>query len=352
MNRTIKINTENAAKLKDFRIKHRVKSKDLALFIGKSPAYISKLEHGDIQHLSKDVLIKITNYISGDENGYTEFCQSVIESKDPDTSEKDIFLLNFDTTERQIPIPEILSYYIQEQMHNLNITSNQLIDYVNENEDIKDDYSRFKISIKDIETNTWYEYIEADSNERFHIFIVLHFEKEKLDALLNHELKKCEYLFPYALTYHLLKISKGYRGKLLTESEIRSTQAEAEEILWKMKFYTMMLQMRKLQDYQSIEEFENSLSSFDHNNRQLLQELIGALSYLSSYDIEYTNKKLNTIVENIKDVGESFSLAFMALSLKHLKELNPHMKKQFLSDIEKYINTYTAADNVTPYEKY
>ena len=91
MNRTIKINTENAAKLKDFRIKHRVKSKDLALFIGKSPAYISKLEHGDIQHLSKDVLIKITNYISGDENGYTEFCQSVIESKDPDTSEKDIW---------------------------------------------------------------------------------------------------------------------------------------------------------------------------------------------------------------------------------------------------------------------
>ena len=351
MNRMIKINSDNAAKLKDFRLKHNVKSKDLAIYIDKSPAYISKLEHGEIQRLPKETLIRMANYISGNENGYFEFCQSIIESIDPQKSENDIFLLNFDTIERQVPIPDELVSYLKQEMDKLNISTSQLISYINENEDIKDDYDNFIHVTKNVENNTWYEYIEADSNENNHAFIMLHYNQEKLESLLNHQLTKCEYLFPFALTYHLLKIEKGYRGKTLDDSIISKTQAEAEEILWKRRFYSITIQLRKLQQLKSEEEFKNSLSHFDYKNRELIQKVINSLSYLSSYDVEYTNEKLVSMVNNIEDVGDSFFLAYMALPLHILKDTNPQLKKQFLCDLEKYIKTYDTSE-VVPYEKY
>ena len=70
MGRKIKLSENIGLQLKEFRTKYKVKGKDIAELLGKSPAYVSKLEKGQIQQIEKDELVKITNYITFD-NSYS-----------------------------------------------------------------------------------------------------------------------------------------------------------------------------------------------------------------------------------------------------------------------------------------
>lgn len=54
MGRKIKLSESIGLQLKEFRTKYKVKGKDIAELLGKSPAYISKLEKGQIQQIEKE----------------------------------------------------------------------------------------------------------------------------------------------------------------------------------------------------------------------------------------------------------------------------------------------------------
>lgn len=354
MQTKIKLSESIGLQLKEFRTQHQIKAKDIADFIGKSPAYISKLEKGQITQINKEELVKITNFITNSNEGYYLFCEKIASSAKPKELEQDNFLLNFDLIDRKLPISNELINEIRERMTALNISIDDLTEYINQNEDLGPDFlSEHRININSIEKNIWIPYQEADFTEASRNFILLEYKKEKIENFINGELSKCEYMLPFAILHHLLKISYKRDGKTLDEDSIKNCQDEAEQILLKHKFYSLSVQSRLSTQSHTEEEYKSLLSNFDIDNMQYISQILKAIQFLSSYDVEYTNKKLKIIVENFKECDISFSLAFMATPLLGIKELQPSMKKEFLNEVIKLIAKYTELANTNDnIEKY
>lgn len=337
----IRLSESVGLQLKEFRMQYKVKAKDIADYIGKSPAYISKLEKGQIQQISKKELVKLTNYIADSEDGYYIFCEKIASMAQPKELEQETFLLNFDLMERKVPINDEVVEEIKERMESCRVTVEDLIAYINQNEDLGPDFLKeHKINPRNIEKNVWYPYQEADITERSRNFIILEYKKEKLEKLLNREIQKCEYMFPYAVIHHLLKIYYKEKGKTLDDNLITKCQDETEQILLKYKCYSLSVQARFSAQSSTEEEYKKLLSSFDIDNMEYVSQIMRHIHFLSSYDVEYINKKLKIIVDNFNS-DASFTLAFMATSLLNIKELQTSLKKEFLKDVMKLVERYT-----------
>lgn len=350
----IRLSDSLGLQLKEFRMQHQVKAKDIADFIGKSPAYVSKLEKGQIKQISKKELVKITNFITSSDDGYYLFCEKIASIANPKEFERDTLLLNFDLIERKLPISNEVINELRERMEVLNISSQDLAKHINLNEDLGSDFLlEHKIDINAIEKNIWIPYQEADFTETSRNFILLEYNPERIEKFINGKIQKCEYMFPFAMLYHLLKTSYKIKGKILDENLIKSCQEEAEQILLKHKFYSLSVQSRFGAQSNTKEEYKKLLSNFDVDNMEYISQILNGIHFLSSYDVEYTNKKLKAIVDNFKECDPSFSLAFMATPLLGIKKLQTSFKKEFLNEVLKLVEKYSELANTNEnVEKY
>ncbi len=342
MGRKIKLSESIGLQLKEFRTKYKVKGKDIAELLGKSPAYISKLEKGQIQQIEKGELVKITNYITQSDDGYYLFCEKIAEKADAKELDHDIWLLNFDLVDRKLPISSELVEEIRRRMKELEISPEELATYINQNEDLSLEFLlEHKIDPNLVEKNVWVPYQEADSIEHPHSLIFLEVESKKIEAFINGKVKKCEYIFPYAIVYHLLKWEHKKQGEILDDALSNSCKAEAEEILLKHKFYSLSVQARCSEQSSSEEEYIKILNDFDINNMEYISAILEEISFLSKYDVSYTNEKLKSIVENMENCDSSFVLAYMSLSLVGIKDLQTSIKRKFLQDVVELIKEYS-----------
>lgn len=327
--------------LKEFRMQNKKKAKDVADHIEKSPAYISKLEKGQIQQIDKKELVKVTNFITGAEDGYIIFCEKIAQNIDSDEIEKEIWFLNFDLIERKLPITEEVINLIKENMKILNILPVELANYINENEDLSKDFlSEHDIDPETVEKNIWLPYREADSVEVKRKFIYLHYEHERIERFIEGKIDRCEYMFPFAMLYHLLKIFHKRQEESYDDKMINRCKQEAEEILLDNKFYSISIKYRMQKKMETEEEYQNALSKFDLENTGLISRFMNGINFLSSYDVKYTNQKLEKVVVNLED-DPSFALGFMSLSLIGLKDLQSSRKREFLKEIGAIIEKYS-----------
>ncbi len=342
MARKIKFSESIGLQLKEFRTTYQVKNKDIADMLGKSPAYITKLEKGQIQQIDKSELVKITNFITQSDDGYYMFCEKIAERADAKELEHDIWLLNFDLVDRIIPVNSGLVNDIKQRMEDLEITSEDLASYINQNEDLSFEFLlEHKIDPNQIEKNVWVPYKEADSLECSHSLIFLEVKKERIQSFIEGNIQKCEYIFPFAIIYHLLKFSHKKQGEILDDKLSDSCKIEAEEILLKYKFYSLAVQARYSAQSSSEEEYIKILNEFDVDNMKYISTILGAISFLSKYDISYTNEKLKSIVENMEECDPSFVLAYMSLSLVAIRDLQSSIKRNFLQDVSGLIKEYS-----------
>lgn len=354
MGRKIKLSENIGLQLKEFRTKYKVKGKDIAELLGKSSAYVSKLEKGQIHQIEKDELVKITNYITQSDEGYYLFCEKIAETADAKELNHNIWLINFDLVDRKLPIPIELVKEIKQRMMELDITSEDLAAYINQNEDLTFDFLlEHRIDPNAVEKNVWVPYQEADSVEHPHSIIFLEVKSERIQSFIDGEIKKCEYIFPYAIMYHLLKWRYKKQGKTLDDSLRDSCKIKAKEILLNYKFYSLSVQARYSKQSSSKEEYEKILNEFDINNMEYISAILSEIRFLSKYDVSYTNEKLKSIVENMKKCDSSFVLAYMSLSLIGIKDLQTSIKKNFLQDVANLIKEYSnMADTGENIERY
>lgn len=350
----IRFSEELGFQLKEFRNKYQVKAKELAEFIEKSPAYISKLERGQIQQVDKKEFVKITNFIAKSEEGYYLFCEKIAEAADVKELDNNLLLLNFDLLERRIPINEHLIEIVKQMMDEASVNAEELISYVNQNEDLSQEFlNEHKLDPSTIEKNVWLPYTEADSLDISHSFIFLDYSVNALIELLEGNIKKCEYMFLYAIVYHLLKLLYKRKGMQYNDELINKCKIEAEEILLNEKFYSLSVKARLQEQSETEEEYKNLLNEFDVKNVEYVMDIISIINFLSEYDVSYTNDKLKGISENLKNGDPSFALAFMAMSINTLNDLTPIIKREFLKDVKDLIEKYTNMPNTNEViEKY
>lgn len=354
MSLKIKFNEATGLRLKEFRTQYKVKAKDVAEMLGKSPAYISKLEKGQIQQIDKTEFEKILNFIAHDNDGYYRFFEEFAERANIKELENDLVFRNFDMLERKIPVNDNLINFIKEMMQELGTSVHQLTNYINENEDLGADVlKKYDLDSYEVEKNVWHAVTDANSTEDVFGYIFLEYSEDKVEKLLSGEKKKCEYMLVYAIMYHLLKMKYKKEGKEYNDTLIEECNNEAEQILLKYKFYSLTVRHRLLAQSKTIEEYNNLLNESDINNAKYVMDIIKVIKYLSEYDVEYTNKKLKIIAENLKNNDTTFAFAYMALSLQGLNDLQTSLKKNFLEEIkvliDKYSNLTETVDNMEKY---
>lgn len=329
----IVITEEMAQKLKEFRINYNIKAKDVAEHINKTAAYYSKLENAAIKTIEYSTFVKVLNFITNTDTGYPTFMESISENLSDEELKENIAFMNFDRVERNIPVPDSLIDYINNKIVDLHITSNDLVEYINQNEDLNDLFTEeFNLDDKEIKPNRWYssrDFINKETDVKS--FIVINLDITKLESLLSKNSTKSNWITLCSVMYHLLKLE--HKDQVV---DIAALQIEANDILVKHKFYSLTDKSKFAKQSKSKEEYDNLLNDFDKNNMIYVSKILSAIKFISDYDIKYANKLLEKISINI-DVDPSFTLRFMAAEVSKLSDLSITAKKGFLNRVDKLI---------------
>lgn len=342
----IDMSAELGLKIKELRLKYKIKSKDLATFLKKSPAYISKLEKGDIKQIDHSTFRDMINFITNDVNGYDDFMIKESENISSEGLSEILLFYNFDWIERKIPVPDDLIDYINNKITELNLDYTKLIEYINKNEELDDDFFKENSLTKsECKENIWL----PQKNDSKAFFIILNYSVQQLSDLLTKQVDISNYTFIFAIVYHLLK----YENLVLNYKQPNTALwQQTADILNSNKFYSLAQRNRFLEKSKSMEEYNQLLSKFDKENMSLINQLLSALQFISDLDVKYTNEKLIQIIDNLR-INPGFALAFMAIPIKEIDNVNKVTKKEFIQEVKKLIDIYrNKSRNETTVEKY
>lgn len=314
----VTINPQIATYLKRIRTESGVSAKEISEKLNKSPAYITKLEHGNIKTIDIYDLQKYINIVCKNNEKaidgaidyiYGELKPNVISSPE-EISDLEAYE-NFDKVNRKIPVPDELKEYILNELKEIGYTLSDLVDKANLNEFVEGLKDR-----DDVEYNRWYFVNGAYS-------ILLKLDYNEVNNILKTPNSISNYITMQALLYNICLI-KG-------ENDV-SAGSSSHKILKDFHFYTIR---------ERHENFGKSKSTKDDQLfHQNISNLISALTAISDQDVIYTNKRLEAIIKNLKnDIG--FAFAFMSLDLSSVIEFDYDTKKDLLQKIKELIEEYS-----------
>jgi len=335
---TVKVTKELGEKIKELRLINKVKAIEVAEHIEKSSAYVSKLENGDIKTIDYDEFLKIFNFISKSPEDLEKFIDRFSLELTPAQQDERTWLLNFDTVERRIPVPDGLVDHLNKKMCDLGINASYLVEYVNKNEDIQDVIDKYNIDINKYRTNYWYDYDIDRDTKIVKSFIVMKLKLSNIIDILDKKSRKSNYVTIKSLLYNLLRLEYGSENPITDEKNVE-IKNETTNILNTYKFYDSREKNRLLNATATQQERDALLDEFDIENRRLINELLKYLSFLSNWDVDYTNKKVIQLNKNFKwDPG--YILALASLPYFELETISKSLKSNLLEDIKKLIEEY------------
>lgn len=327
----IKVTPELAQYLKSLRTDNRIASKELALKIEKSPAYITKLEKGEIKNLDFQSLYEILSAIYSNDiskaekewnnimEKYNDFISVGVEEKNRKVAE-----LNFDTVYRKIPLPSKLSDYILEQVESLGMTISDLVQCINSNLPIKDIIDNNDVQE---ENNKWFLFNDEP-------IIIMNLNADDIDKMLHTEEATVNYV---TIESMLLNIY------ILQGKSIDDAHSMAINKMTDFKFYSLREKYRAMSKARSKKERDELMDDNTIKNNLYVNRILKIVKLVSDYDIKYANAKLERFADNI-DFDMGFTFAYLGIDLTPLRNLTVDKRKEFLKEIEKIVEKYSTAE--------
>ena len=325
-----------AETLRSLRVQHKIQAKQLASHIGKSPAFISKLENGSIQTIDTEELYSILQFVSGEES-QLDLAEQIYKTLTLKYSRKEIeeqlWFVNYDTVECLLPIPDSLVDEINSRIERLGISHHYLAERINANEALSDEERTNEL----IPYNQWYHSEKSDGSTQS---IKIRLPEERLNRILEKGFEAVPYVFIFCILFYLLKIEKYKDTTTITLEQYQETIQKTTSILNSYKFLSISERNRLLSEKQSKEEIQEILSSFDKDNISILNDIILGFSFASDHNIISTNEQLKAFGENMHwDLG--FMLRIISMNYSCLKGTSVSNKKNLLSEIESLIKRYS-----------
>jgi transcriptional regulator with XRE-family HTH domain len=303
--------------IKELRVSQKVKSKDIASAIGKSSTYISKLEGGNILKIDYKDLMTIFHTIFSDKDTFQIKFEEFIGkcSIKLTEAEKQLWLLNMDMVERQIPIEPELIDYCNDQLNKINVSAKQVVAKINLNEDISNiDFSKYQKN---------FYYFGNDNNA----FIIMNIKLEDIEKILSKEVTTCNYVTMESFMYNLLKF---------VIPDFEQAHNKALEILTHYKFYSILEKQKLLKQTHTPEEVDLLLTDFEKVNRDAKHKIDTFIKQFSTLNIKYTNEKLLALSKSF-EADPSLAIAYIGIDISPLKDLSTDDKRAFLNDISKLV---------------
>lgn len=341
------VTPELAETLRGIRLQNKIQAKSLAAYIGKSPAFISKLESGNIQTIDTKELYSILQFISG-ENSSTELAEQIYASLRFKYSSKEIeeqlWFTNYDTVECLLPIPEALIDDMVTRLGTLGVSRSYLNTRINANEalspeDINDD---------SIEFNQWYHQSSIGGNAQS---IKIKLSEQRMNAILDKEVDVAPYVFVFCILFYILKIEKYGHTIDLLDDENSELMRMTTDILNSHKFLCISEKNNLIAEKETQEEVYEILSSFDNANIEILSDIISGFRFASEHNIKTTNEQLQAFRQNMHwDLG--FMLRVISLDFKSLEKTSFSNKKALISEMEKLVSKYAQLAEMHNIEEY
>ena len=315
--------------IKELRVSQKVKSKNISNAINKSPTYISKLENGDIKKIDYKDLMIIFHTIFSDKNTFQNKFEEFIGkcSIKLAEAEKQLWLLNIDMVERQIPIEPELIDYCNDQLNKINVSAKQVVARINLNEDISNiDFSKYQKN---------FFYFSNDNNA----FVIMDVKLEEIEKILSKDITTSNYVTMESFLYNLLKF---------VIPDFEQAHKKTIDVLTHFKFYSILEKQKLLKQTHSSEEVDLLLTDFEKVNNDAKHKIDHYISEFSTLNIKYTNEKLLALSKSF-EVDPSLAIAYIGIDISPLKDLSTENKRAFLNDITKLVKQYqtqTTKDSV------
>ncbi len=323
--------------IKALRSQNKIYSKDLAAYIRKSPAYISKLENGDIQTIDLSELSSILHFITREESD-TKSAEQIYESLKLKYSQAEIdaqlWFKNFDTINRQLPIPSSLVDFLNDTIKELGVSRSYLNKRINSNESL-DTTSPEYASMPE---NIWYD---SHNNDLLKSSIKISLSQSLMDNILDKSTTTSSYMFVFCIAFYLLKIQTHAETVSITNSEYKQLYSKTTELLNEHKFYSISERNTILgKEVHNINrKIESLLNSFSQENANYIWQILSNFMVASDYNIELTNQQLQIFTDNLDwDLG--FMLRIISLDFNKLNETSISNRKALISEIEQILNKY------------
>ncbi len=327
--------------IKTARIQNNIPAKTLAEKINKSPAYITKLEHGDIHSIDSEVFDSIITIIFGNNTNQNKTINTIYDSLKIKYTNEEIdnilWFQNFSTVVCQIPVPKDLIRYINSLMVDNNITIDYLLNRINSNEALSED-EKIDSSIVD---NQWY--FDNSNNHKHSIRIKM--KKSYLESILSNNRDKSPYIFLFCVLFYIKKILAFHDNASISNEEYKKLFDETTDSLNQYKFYSITEKNKIIYGQKTTTDLTQVLNSFDLENLELLKNIIKAFKLYSELDVKQTNEYLNEFNNSLDwDLGFTFKL--ISLHYSKLKDISFNSKKSFINEIEKLIDKYSNSSEI------
>jgi len=330
------VTPELADTLRSIRLQNKIQAKALATHIGKSPAFVSKLESGNIQTIDTTELYEIINFVLGDTDDQAELAEKIYASLkfkySKEEIEEQLWFTNFDTVERQIPVPGSLIDELIRIMETNQISYEYLLKRINSNEALTEEENEDD----SIVYNQWY-YQNRQGGSGSSIKIKM--EEGQLQSLLSKKSDVSPYVFILCTALCLLKIDRFGDQVQISPEDYQELMANAIDLLNTHKFFSISEKDRLLSGRRTQDEISDILSTFDRDNIEILNEIISGFQFASECNIKTTNNQLKKFCENMHwDLG--FMLRIISLDFKNLEKTSVSNKRKLIKAFEELIAEY------------
>lgn len=329
------VTLELANTLKALRIQKNIPAKDLAERIGRSSAYITKLEKGEAKSIDNDLLDSILSFLTDGDTEGDELVEKIYAIRKQYPSDKEIeeqlWFVNYDTVLRRLPIPEKLILFLNDKIVANAIDRSVLLKRINDNEALSSEEK----NDESIEFNRWFS--PKKNNNAQSIKILL--EENDFINILDRKVTFASYIFVFAISFYTLKIEKFGEQVIISEEENIELMRDTTSLLNEYKFYSLAEKSKKIAAAETQEQINEIWNSFDTENQEILSDILSGFKVASELDIQITNDRLKKFSANMHwDIW--FMLKLISRSYSDLDELSATMKKEFLNEIETLILKY------------
>lgn len=317
--------------IKNYRKELKIRGDELSKKLRKNTSFISQLETGKIETISTSLLYKIFDELFKNDSNKEQKINDTFKQMQLSLSDKELerqeWMTIMDLQYRKIPITDSIIQFIQNNLQELNITSNDLIDIINKNSDLINDYSQEDIDgMEDNKVYPTFKKSEDDASYIVGMHIKFNLPDTYIEDIVNKKIKRCNFVTMQGIIYNIYSL-KGIADKEAIK--------QAENFLYEQKFYTIMYKQ-----YLTRHKLVDELADYDIDFNKKMKKLNSMLSSINDSQPNLLNNILGTIIKNL-DNQPGLTLSVFKRNLDPLKQIPVSEQKLFMKDFDKLLKEYS-----------
>ena len=334
----IEITNEVAEYIKTTRLKKNIQSAQLAEYIHKSPAYISKLEKGELRSIDAEDFCQLIDKLFGTSDSQKdsiaqELYDSLRITYSEEELEQDVFYSNIDTVFRHVEIPQSFGRDIDKLLLELGISRDYLLKRINNNESLSEKDKK----TNKIEDNMWY--LGKDADNKKCVYIRINMTMETLNSILDGIEQECPHVFAHAIAFYTYKIKMFGEKETIKDEEVKLVQDMAGELLLQHNIYRIAEKQSLLNENHTNDFLYKQLNTMDYNNYIHIQAIVSSLRAVADISPKKFKEYLDGLYKNIQ-WDPTFCLKTASLDFASLEQISISNKIELINQINELIKKY------------